>query len=188
MNWFNLLKNQIASNKGKQFQLDFTQPMIEEDDNCKKKLLDLAKRALNVDSIEGYPFKKKSNLGFNFIHKEENTKYTVETNRIEFFIKKDGLKKVPEEVCCMAIKLYKSLGDNQLKEEFLLGYKILCAKNYAYAGKNISHYDTVIEIHPIKDKINYYIVNITSSTGLNTPSSEKPKEMSEKLTRELFVL
>ena len=41
MNWFNILKNQIASTKGKTFQLDFSQPMVEEEDNCKKKLLEL---------------------------------------------------------------------------------------------------------------------------------------------------
>ena len=34
MNWFNILKNQIASTKGKTFQLDFNQPMVEDDD-CK---------------------------------------------------------------------------------------------------------------------------------------------------------
>ena len=37
MNWFNILKNQIASTKGKTFQFDFNQPMIEEEE-CKEKL------------------------------------------------------------------------------------------------------------------------------------------------------
>ena len=36
MNWWSILKNQVASTKGKKtFQLDFNQPMIEEEDNCK---------------------------------------------------------------------------------------------------------------------------------------------------------
>ena len=44
MDWFSVLKNQVASTKGKTFQLDFNQPMVEEDDeDCFKYFYDLVK-------------------------------------------------------------------------------------------------------------------------------------------------
>jgi len=52
--WWEILKRQVASTKGKQFQLDFTQPMIE-DEPCKEKLKNIFRRAhkkhnlLNID-------------------------------------------------------------------------------------------------------------------------------------------
>ena len=53
MNWFNILKNQIASTKGKTFQLDFNQPMIEEEE-CKEKLRAVLKQVESINSIEGF--------------------------------------------------------------------------------------------------------------------------------------
>ena len=61
MNWFNVLKNQVASTKGKTFQLDYTQPMIEEN-NCRDEFTQLTKKAINVnvgkeyDAGENYKF------------------------------------------------------------------------------------------------------------------------------------
>ena len=44
MSWWSIIKNQIASTKGKQFQLDFNQPMIEDRD-CKKEFTELVLKA-----------------------------------------------------------------------------------------------------------------------------------------------
>ena len=86
MKWRGILKNQIASTKGKTFSLDFTQPMVEEDDSCKQKLLDLAKR-LESFSKEGY-----------------NTHSYVYPNFD---------KTVSEEDCCAAINFFKVIRDGK---------------------------------------------------------------------------
>tara|TARA_R100001163_G_C5067980_1_gene207604 strand:+ start:3043 stop:3633 length:591 start_codon:yes stop_codon:yes gene_type:complete len=49
MNWWDVIKNQIASTKGKQFQLDFNQPMIEDEENCKEKLRAILKKFWELD-------------------------------------------------------------------------------------------------------------------------------------------
>tara|TARA_R100000353_G_scaffold38118_2_gene30176 strand:- start:350 stop:895 length:546 start_codon:yes stop_codon:yes gene_type:complete len=53
MNWWSIIKNQIASTKGKQFQLDFNQPMIEEEDNCKERLINI------LNKLETFLLNKK---------------------------------------------------------------------------------------------------------------------------------
>ncbi len=60
MNWFDILKNQIASTKGKTFQLDFSEPMIEDEENCKEKLRAILKKFWELD------FKQflKKDIGF----------------------------------------------------------------------------------------------------------------------------
>ncbi len=56
MNWWDILKNQVASTKGKTFQLDFSEPMIE-DESCKEKLKNIFRRvhkkhtSMNIDFI-----------------------------------------------------------------------------------------------------------------------------------------
>jgi len=59
MNWFEILKRQIASTKGKTFQLDFNQPMIEEEDNCKERLIKMVDslNKLDLRSYFRYPYK-----------------------------------------------------------------------------------------------------------------------------------
>ncbi len=83
MNWFDILKNQIASTKGKQFQLDFSQPMVEEDDSCKQKLLDLAKRLESFSEKNYYPYSWSK------------------------------LDLVSEEDCCVAIRLFKVVSEGE---------------------------------------------------------------------------
>ena len=85
MNWFDIIKNQIASTKGKTFSLDFSQPMVEEDDSCKQKLIDLAKR---VESFSKEGYLKDSYAGDKFD------------------------KNISEEDCCVAINLFKMLKEN----------------------------------------------------------------------------
>ena len=51
--WWEILKRQVASTKGKQFQLDFNQPMIEEEeDDCKRKLIAFLKKVSNLVEFE----------------------------------------------------------------------------------------------------------------------------------------
>ena len=59
MNWWSIIKNQIASTKGKTFQLDFNQPMIEEEDNCKERLIKMVDTLTKLDFRDyfRYPYK-----------------------------------------------------------------------------------------------------------------------------------
>ena len=43
MNWWHIIKNQVASTKGKTFQLDFSQPMVDEEEKCKERLMKFGK-------------------------------------------------------------------------------------------------------------------------------------------------
>jgi len=59
MSWWSIIKNQIASTKGKTFQLDFNKPMIEEDDDCVQWVIELCKKINAIfepvkSRIEGY--------------------------------------------------------------------------------------------------------------------------------------
>ena len=76
----------MASTKGKQFQLDFSQPMVEEDDSCKQKLLDLAKRVESF-SKEGYDT-------YSYVYSNFD-------------------KTVSEEDCCVAINLFKMVKESE---------------------------------------------------------------------------
>ena len=86
MDWFSILKNQVASTKGKTFSLDFSQPMVEEDDSCMQKLLDLAKRG-RIFSKEGYDTHSYVNPNFD--------------------------KTVSEEECCVAINSFKVVREGE---------------------------------------------------------------------------
>lgn len=50
--WWSIIKNQIASTKGKTFQLDFNQPMIEEEDNCKERLNKMIDALTKINAID----------------------------------------------------------------------------------------------------------------------------------------
>ena len=49
MSWWSIIKNQIASTKGKTFQLDFSEPMVEDEETCKEKLLAIVKKFWELD-------------------------------------------------------------------------------------------------------------------------------------------
>ena len=109
MSWFNLLKNQIASTKGKTFQLDFTEAMVE-DTNCKDKLRELANKMKQISSIDGYEEtnqRENDNYGYAQTFRLIDDKaYSVQIRS------KDKLNEVPEEVCCALIDMYKSTANN----------------------------------------------------------------------------
>ena len=113
MDWFSILKNQVASTKGKQFQLDFTQPMVEEEEeNCKEKLIKLARSLEKTNSIEGFPIVSEE------ITSERKAIYFMAIpNRTRpniHLVAQKNLKEVPEEVCCEAIQEYNNLGNNDI--------------------------------------------------------------------------
>jgi len=105
MNWFNILKNQIASTKGKQFQLDFNQPMVEDSD-CRDEFTQLTKKASELYfGILENSGKSKDNVYYKVFNngvKYENTKYIPIITEYAF-----PTEPVPEEVYCRALELYK---------------------------------------------------------------------------------
>ena len=60
------MKNKVAYTKGKQLQLDFSQPMVEEDESCKQKLLDLFKR---LESFSKEDYKTENGVDANLFDK-----------------------------------------------------------------------------------------------------------------------
>ena len=58
MSWWNIIKNQIASTKGKTFQLDFNQPMIEDEEDCVQWVMELCKKMNAIFE----PVKSKINI------------------------------------------------------------------------------------------------------------------------------
>lgn len=197
MNWFDILKNQIASTKGKTFQLDFNQPMIEEE-KCKETLMTISNRISNKDSIEGYPFNETQHLRKKVFKEEDIQGF----NTISAFTSYVGLnagnlnflKTIPEEVCCRAIELYKSLADGSKESDIFGGYEITVGKMFNFSKETFAfpNYHSFIEIHellPVPFK-NYYSsidCQVGGKSALDE-KKEKSKETCRKLTRELINL
>ena len=146
--WWEILKRQVASTKGKQFQLDFNQPMIEDSD-CKKEFTELVMKArmktldrpielidfgLDEDNIYYILYKPKlepvKSKGY-FLGKPDvkpdapEIAYQIAGHAegwAEQFI--DG-HPIPEEVYCKALELYKS---NQNHEASVGDYNIRVGK------------------------------------------------------------
>lgn len=96
MNWFNILKNQIASTSAGSFELDFNQPMVEqEEEKCKQKLIKLYEKFQNNWDSISKPLVEK-----------------LKTNRVRRLRDRhmvNDLSSVPEEVCCEVIRLWNEL-------------------------------------------------------------------------------
>tara|TARA_R100000773_G_C4183933_1_gene92481 strand:+ start:49 stop:609 length:561 start_codon:yes stop_codon:yes gene_type:complete len=94
--WWEILKRQVASTKGKQFQLDFTQPMIE-DDNCKKQLSRLHDKVRAIKDKQSFQgpavITERSGVLFRTINMTRGKKY------LDLF---------PEEICCKVLETFKS--------------------------------------------------------------------------------
>jgi len=165
MMWWDIIKNQISSTKGKTFSLDFSQPMVEEDDSCKQKLLDLFKR-LESFSKEDY-----------------ETQNGVDVNLFD--------KTVSEEQCCRAINFFKVIRDDKggwssnIQEHGMLGAWKNNYRDYLEADGDLGrYYVSAIAIG------RHYIVSLKRNV-----SEDATNEEIEKIGREfkevsdrLFVL
>ena len=128
--WWEILKRQVASTKGKQFQLDFNQPMIEDED-CKNKFIQLINKALNTsfgklklsekdehDITKVYHTEYKTNYkGARHFKANDSSDIVVET-----FYAVNPKEPFPEEVYCKALELYKTT--KSVKTEEFNGYTI----------------------------------------------------------------
>jgi hypothetical protein len=162
------LKNQVASTKGKTFQLDFNQPMVE-DTNCKDKLREIANRVKQISSIDGYePTGKSKTDSFGhslYFRLTGATQYNVQ------IYSKDELNEVPEEVCCALIDMYKSTANN----------------DYTFPPvnirKNLQDYDLYVE--KSRDNLN---PGEDISTVLSIQKGGKNLSWEESLNRERLYL
>ncbi len=121
MNWFNILKNEIASTKGKTFQLDFNQPMIEDKD-CRDEFTQLTKKASELSfGIVEASGKSKDNVYYkvfnNGIRYVKSVPYIPIITEYAF-----PTEPVPEEVYCRALELYKT--KEKFHDEMFNGYYI----------------------------------------------------------------
>lgn len=192
MNWFDILKNQIASTKGKQFQLDFNQPMIEDDD-CKKTLMAISERILAKTSVDGFTLKEnriresKEFLMYpDYKNYFENPKVQLRTFRLDF------LQKVPEEVCCKALELYKLMPNDSKKIIEFDGYTIAAGKNNQRKSGSYFSCSTYLEIHEgTIEGSNYenWFFSILCSTKNEEHNFDNfLTKTCEKLTKELVKL
>ena len=199
MSWWNVIKNQIASAKGKTFQLDFSRPMVE-DTNCKDELRELANKMKQISSIDGYEeINKRENDVYGYgqtLRLIDDKSYIVEIRS------KDKLNEVPEEVCCTLIDMYKSTANNDYKMSQLIppserrhlqGFDLYVEKSRdnlsdgAYISTQLSIYNEDGSKDGDDDYMAYlYLIEITAKT-LDWHLNKRPnlnRKICEKLTKE----
>ena len=130
MNWFEIIKRQIASTKGKTFQLDFNQPMIEEEEDCKRRF-----RAVQ-DKLRSLTIAELERAGGDWSFYEEYYFYDEKRDRSGFrpelniFLSFD--ESIPDEIYCKAIEQYENTAINNSRLEDYDKYKILTEKKNAW--------------------------------------------------------
>ena len=177
MNWFNILKNQIASTKGKTFQLDFSQPMVEEEDNCKKKLLEL------YDKIDKIPQHIRTVSG-------------VKMQIINHTTRRDSIDRIPEEVCCEAIELFETTESTNTGKRKPTPFYIYINKSrffpypFAQTLLVIRLDDYHIDIEPNRFEPFRIQLNIIPMDNLpeRSPETDKFYKAAEEYLNEVFTL
>lgn len=118
-----LVKRQIASTKGKTFQLDFNQPMIEEEDNCKERLIKMIDTLNKIDLRDYFMLphsKNKMSVGY---FEEREGDYKLESgsvanyNYIKYYLVNDifeNFNNITEEAACYVLEELKK-GENNSK-------------------------------------------------------------------------
>ena len=129
MNWWSIIKNQVASTKGKTFQLDFSQPMIEEEeDECRQKFIAMAKKVEQMtmggtrNTEYPRPNEKRYDIKNNFESAGIGSAY------IRTKIDLEDVEKIPENVFCVAIKEFELFAAGDIDKFEIDGYDILVAK------------------------------------------------------------
>lgn len=126
--WFNLLKAELASQSG-YAQLDFDNILEEEEADCKKRYMEMAKRLEKmaeevertlpeeIDKITG-------DVGAKFIRFDKHKVYDgIDMSIIEIFYDTDDIPKMPEEVVCKALEF---LDSNDRNNRITIGnYRIV---------------------------------------------------------------
>lgn len=160
MSWFDILKNQIASTKGKQFQLDFSEPMVEEEeDECKRKLIAFLKK---VETMAGFRYetidKETVDFGVPYDIQEKelfgnfNINYGSSIEKIE--------KELDEEKACSIIKVILEAEKHYTLLPFKPFNSVINTKDTAYIIDRIIavvYFSNVPLIEPQKPFSTFYI-------------------------------
>lgn len=165
MSWFDILKNQIASTKGKTFQLDFNQPMIEEEDNCKERLINI------LNKLETFLLNKKGSSEVLFLQVS----------------KRGNLEDISNEDCCKILDVLGANGpDAKIKIEQQEGQG-LGRSNYYYVFKTAfvekqSYFEKDRVIDTVNISVNYgdsWRLQYEHSVKMKASSPERQKLLSE---------
>lgn len=106
MNWWDILKNQIASTKGKTFQLDFNQPMVEDDDDCRKRFFEIIDKINKAERTDTSILSTSSSASTKKRWKIETDFPDFEKVHIGYHTHKIGnIDKIPEEIFCKALEM-----------------------------------------------------------------------------------
>jgi len=143
MNWWSIIKNQIASTKGKTFQLDFNQPMIEEEeDECRQKFIAMAKKVEQMtmggtrNTNPKYP--RSNEKIYDIKNNFESTQPRYDSAYFRTAVKLEDVEKIPENVICVAIKEFELFATGDRDRFNIDGYDILIYKkhilDYDYFG------------------------------------------------------
>ncbi len=126
MNWWSIIKNQIASTKGKTFQLDFNQPMIEEEDDCRKRFFEIIDKINKAERTDTSILSTSSS-------QSTKKRWEIETDFPDFKRVLIGYHthnigntdKIPEEVFCKALEMLdRRAFDNITKHEEFNNYTL----------------------------------------------------------------
>ena len=130
--WQQILKAELASQSG-YAQLDFDNIVEEEEDNCKKRFIEIAKRlqkmaeeidrTLPEEILDTSFLGKKSTITFN---KTRDLNGNPSHSRIDILHDYSELSNIPEEVVCKALELL----DGQRAETINIGEYSLTSFNY----------------------------------------------------------
>ncbi len=118
--WWEILKRQITSTKGKQFQLDFNQPMIEEEeDDCRKRFFEIIDRVNKAERTDTSVFSRSSSESTAKRWEIETDFPDFERVPISYHTHKIGnIDKIPEEIFCKALEMLdRRAFDNTIKRE-----------------------------------------------------------------------
>jgi len=124
MMWWDIIKNQIASTKGKTFQLDFSEPMVEDEETCKEKFLAIVKKFWELDFeqflLKDIDFGERGYVSDTY--KVDDAQFFDDSVSVTFARSSPetaGLQQIPEEVACW----------------FLENLKQTARKNFTIDGK-----------------------------------------------------
>tara|TARA_R100001509_G_scaffold75662_2_gene42309 strand:+ start:5041 stop:5643 length:603 start_codon:yes stop_codon:yes gene_type:complete len=122
--WWDIIKNQIASTKGKTFQLDFNQPMIEEEEEDCKKRFQAVQTKLRMLTIAELREEEESSGSYdNHYHYDEKREFGAFRPELEIFLLFE--KNIPDEIYCKAIEQYENTPIGESKLEDYGEYRVL---------------------------------------------------------------
>ena len=182
MNWWEIIKNQLASTKGKTFQLDFSQPMIEEEeDECRQKFIAMAKKVEQMtmggtrNTEYPRPYEKKYDIKNNF----ESTQPGYDSAYFKTKVNLEEVEKIPENVFCVAIKEFELFATGDRDRFNIDGYDILIYKKHILKRDYFVIESSVYINKGPFDEICYFVIEFVADYMELHPGKTKENTESE---------